>query len=156
MRSRTPRIFWLPILACCAFAACTQIENPGTVVPGSPSVEDTQSRCLQRVQFEDVPIPWGFEYVTRGNRSFSYEGGGVRAGRFEYWGRTPLQETAAFFKETLVLRAYGWQLVSEDDDPRERSTTLKFRKRNQNCEIKIRQEAGDTRIYVLVTGMDET
>ena len=100
MRLRTPRIYWLPILACCAFAACTQIENPGRVVPGSPSVEDTQSRCLQRVQFDDVPIPRGFEYVTRGNRSFSYEGGGVRVGRFEYWGRTALQETAAFFKET--------------------------------------------------------
>ena len=75
--------------------SCDSIENPRTLAPGEPSVAETRSLELQRSQFEDIPVPQGFEFVTRGNRSFSFARGGVRVGRFVYWGKKSVEEVAS-------------------------------------------------------------
>lgn len=146
---------WLPLVAVALLATgCTQIENPGKVAPGSPTVRDTRSTQLQRTQFEDVPVPMGFEFVTRGNRSFSFDRGGVRVGRFSYWGRAPREEVVAFFRETLPLRAYRWEFLGEDRNAD--GTTLRFRKERQDCQIDISEDAASTRILVQVEGVTDS
>ena len=145
---RMPR----PLLALTAtlLVSCTQIENPRTLVPTEPGVEATQSRALQRAQFEDIPVPPGFEYVTRGNRSYSYSQGGVRVGEFVYWGRSSVEDAAAFYRRTMGRRAYEWELVSEG--PIEEGAKLDFRKGRQSCEVTITQGDGGTYVKVAVRG----
>lgn len=131
-------------------ASCDSIENPRTLAPGEPDVAETRSVELQRSQFDDVPVPHGFEIVTRGNRSFSFARGGVRVGRFVYWGRQDVEEVANFFRRTMELRAYGWQLRSQDVG--RTNATFDFRKDQVDCTVTITQEGGGTYVRIDVAG----
>jgi hypothetical protein len=141
-------------LALCAIllltAACSQIENPRILSPEEPSVQDVQSRKLQRLQFEDLPVPRGFLYVTRGNRSFSYQAGGVRVGQFVYWGRLAQAEVEAFYRETMVLDAYGWSY--QNSRPSDNGVVMSFKKNQQSCDVTVEEEAKGTYVTVFVTG----
>ena len=141
-------------LALCAIAlwaaACSQIYNPRILAPSEPGVQDVQSRNLQRIQFDDLPVPRGFLYVTRGNRSFSYQAGGVRVGQFVYWGRQSPQEVEAFYRETMPLAAYGWSLL--DSNSSDSSVTLRFKKNQQSCDVTVEAEPKGTYVTVFVTG----
>ena len=146
------------VMCCGALAllltACDSIENPRTLAPGEPAIAETRSLELQRSQFEDIPVPQGFEFVTRGNRSFSYSRGGVRVGRFVYWGRKGgpdgVEEAAAFFRRTMKLRAYGWQLRSQDIG--EDSTTFAFSKNHTDCTVTITHEKVGTYVRIDMAG----
>ena len=147
-----PRLTTVAILALLtgALGGCAeQIENPGKIMPGSPSVSDTQSQHLQRVQFADVPVPRGFELVTRGNRSFSFQGGGVRLGRFRYWGKQTREEVAAFYRRTMPLSTYGWSSKADKED--KDVSTLVFAKDDDSCVVSIREEGGATVIHLKVS-----
>jgi hypothetical protein len=137
-------------LALLAGAACSQIENPRTMLPTEPGVDATRSKELHRAQYEDLPVPPGFEYVTRGNRSFSYLDGGVKVGRFLYWGRTSVEETAAFYRRTLPLRAYGWDFLSEESLPKRHE--LRFRKADQECTVTLTRDVDATYAGVTIIG----
>ena len=136
----------LPLLA----VGCDSIENPRTFAPGEPDVAATRSVELHRSQFEDVPVPRGFEVVTRGNRSFSFARGGVRVGRFVYWGQQGVEEVAAFFRRTMGLRAYGWLFRSQDVG--QDNTTIGFRKDHVECTVTITQGGNGTYVQIDVAG----
>ncbi len=146
------RISMLLGLACTTLGGCTQIENPRVMVPTEPGVNATKSMELHRAQFEDIPVPPGFEYVTRGNRSFSYADGGVRVGRFLYWGRASIDEVSEFYRRTLPLRAYGWELL--DETPTSGGNELNWKKGSQNCNVALTRESNATYIGVTITGRE--
>ncbi len=133
------------ILSGCA----QQIENPGKIMPGSPTVEDTQSTELQRTQFTDIPVPVGFELVTRGNRSFSFQGGDVRLAKYRYWGMQSPEVVAAFYRRTMSLDTYGWSPLSESTE--DGTSTLAFVKNPDSCVVTIHEEDGATVIRVNVS-----
>ena len=146
------RSLGLAVLA--LLVGCSQVDNPGkTTHPGSPTVQDTRSAVLARAQFSDIPVPEGFSLVYRGNRSFSYVGGGVRVGRFHYWGRRAPADVVAFYRDAMGLRAYDWSLSSSSSaDGRD---TLTFTKQGDTCEINIEADAeGATTVLVAVRGTD--
>ena len=128
-----------------------QIENPGKML-GSPTVEDTRSTELQRVQFADVPVPHGFELVPRGNRSYSFQGGGVRLARYRYWGKQSPEDVASFYRRTMALDTYGWNPTTETSE--QGQSTLAFAKDQDSCIVTILEEAGATVIRVNVSGQD--
>ncbi len=138
------------ILAGGSLAGCDSIENPRVMVPGEPAVAETRSVELQRSQFDDVPVPDGFEFVTRGNRSFSYDRGGVRVGRFVYWGKTEAAEVAAFFRRTMGLEAYGWSLRAEKTH--DGGTEFDFHKHQTGCRVKIFRQGGGTYVHIDLSG----
>lgn len=131
---------------------CSQMDHPAYMAPGAPNVGETQSAELQRVQFRDVPVPHGFQLVTRGNRTFSFQGGGIRIGRFHYWGQQPLEEVVSFYQETMPLPAYRWEaavLRSEDG-----AAHMTFTRNNQTCEVAVTPDGEATRVLVSVSGPD--
>ena len=150
MDSRTGARWGLLVLAITLLGGCTQIENPRVMVPGEPGVTEVQSRELQRLQFVDLPIPRGFLYVSRGNRSFSYQAGGVRVGRFRYWGKAPISEVAEFYRETMPLSTYGWK--ETDFQSEEDASVIQFDKQKQSCEVTITKEPQGTYVELFVTG----
>jgi hypothetical protein len=149
VRKRTVALAVLALLV-----GCSQVDNPGkTTHPGSPTVRDTRSEVLSRGQFPDIPVPEGFSLVSRGNRSFSYVGGGVRVGRFHYWGRGAMPDVVAFYRSTMGLRAYAWSLSASSSGDGQDSLT--FTKQGDTCEITIQDDAeGATTVLVAVRGTD--
>jgi hypothetical protein len=138
------------IVLAAVLVSCTQVENPRVVAPGQPGVDETRSTMLQRSQFEDVPVPYGFEYMTRGNRSSSYERGGVRVARLVYRGLAPVDEVVAFYHRNMELRAFAWEAVSEEAD--QDGATLRYKKNQTRCMLSITREAGTTYVQVDVAG----
>jgi hypothetical protein len=131
-----------------AGAACEQLDNPGKVVPGSPTVQETRSSELQRSQLDDVPVPRDLTLVTRANQSFSYVGSGVRVGRFLYRGPVPVDQVVSFLRENMPLSAYGWTPTSESvDGPVAR---LSFQKGPDRCELDVSREDGATSLLIMV------
>lgn len=123
-------------------AGCRQIENPGKIYPNSPSVEDTRSKTITHHLPEDIPVPRDMTYVTRSNRSFSYYEGGVRVGRFHLWGNVQGDEVAAFYRERMPQRPYGWTLVNEQANGA--SSVMHFRKDSDLVDITIGPEDSAT------------
>ena len=131
-------------------AGCSQIGNTGEPTPGSPHPTELQSKELRRSQFPDVPVPEGFELVTRGNRSFSFSGGGARVGQFEYAGGMTPASVVAFYRSHMPLLAYGWKLDSETGE--DLSKVLNYTKNEQECTVRVGQERGATIVRILVNG----
>jgi hypothetical protein len=130
------------LLALLVPAACRQIENPGKIYPQSPTVEDTRSKTISRNLPEDIPVPRDMTYVTRLNQSFGYSEGGVRLGRYHLWGNVPGDEVAAFYRETMPQRPYGWTLVNEQSHGA--TNVLHFRKDSDRVDISIGPEQSST------------
>lgn len=131
--------------------ACANGPEMGSGDPRDPTADVVRSRELHRNQFEDIPVPQGFDYVKEGGWSFGYAQGGVRVGRFRYLGPTPIDEVADFYKRTMGLRAFDWNLVSEGSNDA-RSVTLDFRKGRQSCRVQVSNLAGRTTINIEVAG----
>jgi hypothetical protein len=125
-----------------AASGCRQVENPGKVFPQSPTVEDTRSKEIQIDQLPDIPVPRDMTYITRGNQSFSYAQGGVRVGRFHYWGNVPIDEVVAFYRERMPQKPYGWTLVNEQSQGG--MTTMQFQKTSDHLEVRIGPEGSST------------
>jgi hypothetical protein len=131
-----------------AGVACEQIENPGKVVPGSPTVQETRSTELQRSQLDDVPVPRDLTLVTRANQSFSYVASGLRVGRFLYRGPVPVDQVVSFLRENMPLSAYGWTPTAESvDGPVAR---LSFQKGADRCALEVSREDGATTLLIMV------
>jgi hypothetical protein len=127
------------LLAC---AGCRQLENPGKVWPASPSVDATRSAEISRNTPTDIPVPRDMLYVTRANQSFSYLQGGVRVGRFHYWGNVPADEVVVFYRERMAQRPYGWTLVSESSQGP--ATKMSFQKDADRVDVSVSPEDGAT------------
>jgi len=145
----------LTVASLLVLGACSeqQVENPRKTIEGTPTVEQTRSQELQRVQFRDVPVPKGFQLVTRGNRSYSFQGGGVRVAGLQYWGTEPPEEVVAFYNQTMPLSVYGWRPAGRKD--LENASVLTFEKNGQSCEVTIAREEGATVIKMKIAGPTE-
>jgi hypothetical protein len=138
------------VLAC---AGCRQVENPGKVWPASPTVEDTRSHEISRNPPEDIPVPRDMLYVTRANQSFSYLQGGVRVGRFHYWGNVPTEEVVVFYRDRMPQRPFGWTLVGEQSQGA--TTKLSFRKDADRLEVSVGPEDAAT-VAVISLNIENT
>ena len=145
-RTGAQTIFLAALLTGCSH----QVENPGKLLPGSPSVEQTRSSELRRAQFADIPVPNGFELVTRGNRSYTYQGGGVRLAALRYWGKQSPAAVAAFYRRTMPLQAYGWAASGERLESG--VSVLGFNKELQTCEVTIEKKGRATVILMRISG----
>jgi hypothetical protein len=125
-----------------ALSSCRQVENPGKVFPQSPTVDETRSDEISRNPPPDLPVPRDMLYETRLNQSFSYLQGGVRVGRFRYWGNVPHEEVVGFYRERMPQRPYGWTLVNEES--RGSATRLFFRKDDDRVEVSVSPENSAT------------
>lgn len=129
------------------FVACAeQLENPRTMNPAQPSVDETRSRELQRAQMDDVPVPARFELVDRENKSFSYEEGGVKVCDQHYWGQLDAESVASFYKNTMGAGPYGW--TSKGDALDSGTRALTFAKERSTCLVEISTVKDGTRIVI--------
>jgi hypothetical protein len=138
---------WASAILLLALAGCRQIENPGKIYPESPTVEDTRSKTITHHLPDDIPVPRDMTYVTRSNRSFSYYEGGVRVGRFHLWGTVDGAEVAAFYRERMPQRPYGWTLVNEQTQGA--TNVMHFRKDSELCDVSIGPE--DSAIIAIIS-----
>ena len=136
------------VAAVFAVGCAQQLENPRTINPAQPGVDDLRSRELQRAQMLDVPVPDGFEFVDRGNQSWSYTQGGVKLAELHYWGTTSVAEVVEFYKQTMGQRAYGWSAASGGDS----GNALAFKKEGRACSVDIHEGNRGTVIDIRVTG----
>jgi hypothetical protein len=143
----------IALLVLIACASCRQVENPGKVWPASPTVEDTRSHEISRNPPPDLPVPRDMLYQTRENKSFSYLQGGVRVGRFHYWGNVPTDEVVGFYRERMPQRPYGWTFVNEQSQGP--VTKLSFRKDSEHCAVSIGPENNGT-VAVITLNTEST
>lgn len=130
-------------------ACAEQLENPRTLNPAQPSVDDLRSRELQRAQMPDIPVPSGFEFVDRGNRSWSYTQGGVKIAELHYWGTSSMDEVMEFYKQTMSQSAYGW--TAGPEGLANGSHSLAFRKDGSDCLVEIHKGNRGTVIDIRVS-----
>lgn len=119
--------------------------------PTRPTEDAARSMELTRSQFDDIPVPRDFTYVNKGNQSFSYSQGGVRVGKFRYWGQDPVDDVVSFYKRTMSLMAYDWQFVSESEEQLG-LPILQFAKGRQSCTIRVAKIVGSTQVDIDVAG----
>lgn len=142
------------LLLLLALTSCRQLENPGKTFPNSPGVDATRSHEVTRHPPQDIPVPRDMIYETRLNQSFSYFQGGVRVGRFRYWGNVPQQEVVVFYRERMADHPYGWTLVNERTSGN--ATTLSFRKDSDNCDVRIEPDASQATVATLYLNTQST
>jgi hypothetical protein len=107
---------------------------------------------LTEIQPADVPVPDGFEMVTRTKESYCLDlsPNGFRDAHLVYHGDTTPRQVARFYESTMVLPTYGWKDRSEYQTEGDRM--LKFTKGQSICTVVIsdleNNEYARTRITV--------
>lgn len=142
------------ILALVLVTGCRQIEetqNPVSetlvdIGATSPPSERNTSTELQRIQFDDIPVPPGFFLRNHRNESYSFRQGDTRIGRFVYWGRGHRQELQAFFRENMSKSPYLWG--NKDITNQE---SLEFEKSDDHCRVLVEPDRLDTQNGMLIT-----
>jgi hypothetical protein len=102
-----------------------------------------------RVQFDDIPVPAGFQLQTERLESFTFERGSFRIGELLYDGQAPAATIASYYRERLPQ--HGWSVEGETQI--EKGNSLLFVKGRTQAKIEItrgRVRTGQTRIHVLV------
>lgn len=78
-----------------------------------PDGSTEEASALSPVQFDDIPVPDGFELQTGMNQSFSYQSGDYRIGEFHYAGLPPGEQVRGFMNENMPL--YGWAKTNVEE-----------------------------------------
>lgn len=112
-----------------ALAGCESVQH------GTTNLDPTRSVSIARSQFDDIPVPLGMQLITLGNRSFTYERGGVRVGHLEYSGNVAGGDVVDFFRANMPLQPYGWTMTEETRT--DTTAALLFRKGAAKCNLKI-------------------
>jgi hypothetical protein len=107
---------------------------------------------LTETQPGDVPVPNGFEMVTRTKESYCLDLGpnGFRDAHLVYHGDMTPRLVARFYESTMVLPTYGWKDRSAYQTEGDR--TLKFTKGQSICTVVITDldNAEDARTRITV------
>jgi len=82
-------------------------------------------------KYQDVPVPFGFEYLP--TKSFSTEGVGYRVGELIYKGSANALEVMKFYREQMPPN--GWVEVREADIGSR--AILLFKKQQESCIVII-------------------
>jgi hypothetical protein len=139
------------LAACSIFATgCESIQYATGQDLGSPD-----STELKSVQFDDIPVPFGFRLQERLNQSLTYEYGTMRVGRLQYRGEGLRPAAAAeFYKNQMPLAPNGWAFENELDQSNQR--ILSFHKKPYRCTVTINEEKTSTYITVEVDTLYES
>ncbi len=99
---------------------------------------------LTQQQLEDIPAPDGFEVDRASKQTFSYApaGSSFRAARFVYYGRDSVNSVVRFYKRTMLLPTYGWQL--ENTQKVKDAVEMRFAKGREICTVVVRQNKGSS------------
>lgn len=99
---------------------------------------------LTQQQLEDIPAPNGFEVDRESKRSFSYApvGSSFRAAHFVYYGRDSVNSVVRFYKRTMTLPTYGWQL--EDTSKVKNTVEMRFAKNREVCTVVVQENKGSS------------
>lgn len=121
----TPLLSGCPLLSWLGFPV-------GNKVPYDPKAESGDIAARKNIQFDDVPVPIGFELDRRS--VFSFQGYSFRFGRFLYEGVWSLRNTAAFYREQMPVA--GWEhLQTTKGDYIE---TQVYKKGLERCRVTIK------------------
>ena len=131
--------------------SCTMSDS------GRPALDDsaarrTRSQQLTRLQVSDVPVPPEMRLKKRGNRSFSFAGGGVRVAHLVYRGPLSIEDIISFYEDTMPLAAFGW--VSAGEERNNNEVILRFTKNADNCEIRVFRDQDTATAEVELTGLN--
>ncbi len=118
---------WIALIVGMA-CGCASTYDDGL---GSPD-----SVHLKSVQFEDIPVPYGYEMMDRTNESLTYEVPGMRVGRVRYRGGPSgkLDELTEFYR-TQMPAHHGWKLDGESENSAKRH--LQFSKPRSKCNVSL-------------------
>lgn len=133
-----------------ALAACETYDYAT-----SRDLGDPDSTELRPLQFDDIPVPYGFRLVDRLNESLTYEAGAMRVGRLEYRGEGLRPEAVAdFYRTQMPLTPNGWTFDHESDQGGQ--WTLHFSKRHNLCVVSVSRKYSTTYIIVQVDTVNES
>lgn len=111
--------------------------------PFQAPVEPVRPLAVAPVQFKDVPIPYGFEFLP--NQSGSHIAPTFRSGVMKYRGDALLSRTKSFFANEMP--AAGWDVYSIRE-PSMGTAVMKFTKGKELCTVTIRAEEKTTELKV--------
>ena len=108
-----------------------------------PSIPLPGVEVARNVQYDDIPVPLGFEYDD--NKSWAYlrfEEGPVamRSCEFVYWGDRPLTDLASWYLEQMRLEGWAHDRTDEHGD-----ISLHFSKNRESAEIYLERAVNDRR-----------
>jgi hypothetical protein len=134
----------------CLATGCESIEYATGRDLGSPDSSE-----LKTVQFDDIPVPYGFSVQDRLNQSLTYEHGVMRVGQLEYRGQGMRPKAAAeFYRNQMPLTPNGWTLTNDFEQAGQ--SILHFDKNPYRCVVTIKREKNDTYIKVEVDTLHES
>ena len=128
----------------------------GCAAPGSSDSDlgSPDSVHFTKTQFEDIPVPYGYQMMERFNDSLAYERENMRIGRTKYRGRREsLDEVKAFYREHMS-EYHGWTFEQENEE--ENVQVLSFGKSPYACDIKIYQKENYNYIEVRMDTIHES
>lgn len=138
-----------------SLGGCRQIEESDNPISNTltavgvtpPHTQKGSSKQLDKIQFDDIPVPRGLRLPTLRNESFSYTSEGFRVGRMVYKGVVNATDVREHYLTTMPLEPYGWsRAANKDDSP----NSLFFSKGGERCEIVLRAGAKAELIVTIV------
>jgi hypothetical protein len=106
---------------------------------GGSSPNTLQAQAM--LKFTDLPVPIGFNMLTKD--SYSFESSGMRVGLLRYKGKATLEQVASFYKEQMPM--YNWSLlnITEYGD-----CIMNFEREGESCIISISPKGNSATISI--------
>lgn len=133
---------------------CQNTDRAGNSSTGVklPEEAEAHSAELQRNQFVDIPAPKDMTLVTGHNESYSFQRGGVRVARLQYWGTSSgVEDVVSFYRETMEHRPFGCDLASDRTEGEVQLLT--FRKEAERCDIEVKRENRGTTALIYLNNV---
>jgi hypothetical protein len=81
--------------------------------------------------------------------NFSFYDDKARVGKWRFLGQsTTTEDVAAFYRERMPQRAYGWTLINEQN--RASTTTMHFQKASERLDLTIEPEGSATAAVLIL------
>jgi hypothetical protein len=101
---------------------------------GKPAQQEPVSATAAPVQFKDLPVPYGFEFVPQ--KSWSHVAPTFRAGVMTYRGDSPVWMIRSFYAREMPFS--GWKLL-EIHEPTRTAAVMRFLKGKETCIVSLRK-----------------
>ena len=131
---------YLILLSSCASFPIQGDEQPGQNKALSPSADPYPS-----INFEDLPIPSGFNFKR--SKSFIYESrsGSVKVGHLFFSGWNSIDDVISFFQNEMINRDWSFIRTMEHS-----GTNLLYEKNDKVCEVTVSSSLGQTYIEITI------
>ncbi len=101
---------------------------------GGPAQQEPVSAAAAPVQFKDLPVPYGFQFVPQ--KSWSHVAPTFRTGVMTYRGDSPVWMTRSFYAREMP--GSGWELL-EIHEPTRNAAVMRFLKGQETCIVSLRK-----------------